>query len=332
MTITKGAQINTAVVETARLRPAARRRVALFQRVTDAIPLKLMAARGGRSPLRRLWWKLFKLVDPRAPFRVPVGESRLWVDPGDTIISYALAKHGVFEPGETQLLRRLLSRYRSFVDCGANLGYYSVLAARTLSAPARVFAFEPAAGNFVLLERNIAENGLASQVMAHRLALGARECEAELILETGNAGGHSLFAANVSSPKTTETIRLARLDAVLGDVVVDIIKLDTQGAELDILRGAATLLARDHPLLVMEWWPWALQRAGGAAVLAQLLESFGYVAGVIDARGGIEALGWNDVVARADPNDEESVLMVLCVYPPLHRSLAEAWADPPVTR
>ena len=148
---------------------------------------------------------------------------------------------GSFEVEETRLLRALMPTVDAFVDVGANVGYYTCLA-RSLGRPA--IAIEPMANNLRCLMANLAANawddtevvpvGVSSKPGVVTL-FGASSTGASLV--EGWAGANSLFQRRI--PVST-------LDTVLGDRFRDrrlLIKVDVEGHEYPVLRGATALLA-----------------------------------------------------------------------------------------
>ena len=102
---------------------------------------------------------------------VPAFDLALHEDPTDRFISAEIGRTGNWEPLETELVRRLLPHYRRFIDLGANLGWYTVIAGLLLRGRGKVHAFEPALSNFRLLEHNVGMNGL-DNVRLHQIAVG----------------------------------------------------------------------------------------------------------------------------------------------------------------
>lgn len=195
----------------------------------------------------------------------------------DQHVSESIAANGEWEPLETDLVRRIIAALPTgvvpvFVDCGANLGWYSVLAA---SFGAEVVAFEPMPANADLLRFNLTTNGLPPTWRVFETALGETRGEAELHLSETNQGDHRVHAGNVSDPrKQRRTIRVEvqLLDSVWTDEGLPrphIVKLDTQGSEVAILRGGRRVWASRPDLhdvaLVTEFWPYGLTRCGSSA-------------------------------------------------------------------
>jgi FkbM family methyltransferase len=136
------------------------------------------------------------------------------------------------------------------VDVGANVGMYSVWAAKTRGV--RVYAFEPEAQNYALLNRNIVLNGLADRVKAYCLALSDVEGFSELHLSDLRAGSscHSLgervdFAHRPMQPQYSQGCLSARLDDLVSRGVVPephYVKIDVDGFEPKVIAGAADVL------------------------------------------------------------------------------------------
>ncbi len=136
------------------------------------------------------------------------------------------------------------------VDIGANVGMYTIWAAKTRNV--RVFAFEPEAQNFALLNRNILMNGLGNRVKAYCLALSDQPGYSELHLSSTEVGGscHSLgeridFAQRPMNPVFSQGCVAARLDDLVAQGVLPMpnhIKVDVDGIEPKVLAGARRVL------------------------------------------------------------------------------------------
>lgn len=137
------------------------------------------------------------------------------------------------------------------VDVGANVGMYTIWAAKTRGA--RVFAFEPEAQNYALLNRNIAMNGLDGQVKAYCVALSDAGGYSELHLSDLQPGGscHSLgervdFKHEPMNPEYSQGCIAARLDDLVAAGVVPTphyIKIDVDGFEPKVIAGSRKVLA-----------------------------------------------------------------------------------------
>lgn len=180
-------------------------------------------------------------------------------------------------------------------DIGAFIGLYTVAMANRVGPAGRVVAFEPNPVSFAALQAHLALNGLAGRVEARRLAVG--DADAALPFSTGE-----MTAAVAARPRDdTVSVRCVRLDGCWGEAPLDVLKVDVEGYEEHVLRGAAGILARPAPprtiFIEVHPYAWGPLGASGPSLLG-LLESHGYrVTGV---GGGpmraIEAYG--EIVAR----------------------------------
>jgi FkbM family methyltransferase len=190
---------------------------------------------------------------------------------------------GVWEPLETKLFARVLRPGDHVVDVGANIGWFSLLAARLVGPAGRVHSFEANRATFDLLQTNLALNA-CTNITAHCVAVGEENGLARIApREAGNAGADGVELASSG----VDTVPLVRLDAVLGEARLRLIKLDIEGWEAKALRGAEGLLRRgDAPDLVFEFTPEFLSAAGDdPRELVAWLEGLGYLVRVVDKAG-----------------------------------------------
>ena len=218
-----------------------------------------------------------RLLGRRAMARL--GErSRLWVDPHRTAASMVLYANPPDLP-EMLVWRRALRDGGLFLDVGANVGTYTIWAAEQ---GAEVIALEPAADTFGLLEENIALNGY--RVTAVRAAAGDHCGSARF-----TAG---LDAANSLAPNGPAVTDLVTVDSLIGDRRVTGMKVDVEGFEIDVLRGAARALA-DHRIgLIQIEWNQASTFAVGTdrRPVAELLAGHGYRLFRPDATGRLASV------------------------------------------
>jgi FkbM family methyltransferase len=235
----------------------------------------------------------------------------LWIDRWDHGLSKQLRKHGGYEADATGWLRRVIRPGMNVVDVGANIGYHTVLFARAVGESGRVIAFEPDPWNRELLERNVHDNGLAALVSIEAAAVTDYEGTCVLHVDAESWGVHSLSPANLLSTERSRTVEVpaTTLDASLaraGCDRIDILKVDAQGAEGRILRGAARTLAGQRGMTVLlELWPFGLENCGSSLeeVIRHLREA-GFSASRLKKRKDqtdAEPLpcSWGEVEARA---------------------------------
>ena len=182
---------------------------------------------------------------------------------------------GEWEPRETALIAEILRPGDVFVDVGANIGYFTLLASSLVGPAGRVIAVEANPRTFKLLEANVRLNGCANVDLRHVAAGEASGFATLFEREAGNAGGDQVDFAGQGEPGA---IPVERLDALVSEQPVRLIKLDIEGAEAKALRGATGLLERgDAPDLVFEFTPKFLAGMGDdPRELIGSLERLGY--------------------------------------------------------
>ncbi len=185
----------------------------------------------------------------------------------DPVISGELTARHIWEAAESLLLLSCARPGMTFLDVGANVGYYSVLLARTLQKNGRVIAFEPEPENHLLLTANalLMEqlHPEAAPITIYNQALADQQGTARLTLFEGNLGKQSLVHENAFGDRSV-LVPTVTLDSLclgqsenhpLIDRRIDLIKADAQGSELMLLRGSERTLERDRPLLCVEFEP-----------------------------------------------------------------------------
>ena len=205
---------------------------------------------------------------------------------------------GAWDDDELRLLLRLLPEDGVFLDVGAYFGWYSLVVARETRGRARVWAFEPVAASRARLEENRRLNGLDG-VRVLPFAAGAEEGEAEMEAPPAANGG----AARLSAGGGGERVRVTTLDRFAeaeGVRRIDFVKLDVEGAEVEVLRGARGVLERFRPLLLVELNPTALRARGAEpADLLGALHAHGYETHEVGRRGLLRPFGPADLARPA---------------------------------
>jgi FkbM family methyltransferase len=176
----------------------------------------------------------------------------LFLNPDDRNLSFQVAASGTYkdlgDPRMTSLFKRLLKNSSLVVDVGANIGWYTFLAA---NEGCNIVAFEPEPYNFSMLNKSKDKNAFHHVEL---LNCALSESAGNVLLSvSANPGHHSIVkdvgAEKISVPSTT-------LDAVFPSVTIDLLKIDAEGAEPLILKGATCLIReRRIKALLLEWNP-----------------------------------------------------------------------------
>jgi FkbM family methyltransferase len=218
---------------------------------------------------------------------------RLFIDLSDHVIGLNILR-GRYEQDEIRFVRGALKHGDSAIDAGGHIGFFTMHMAAAVGRDGRVYAFEPLDANANLLARSIVENGFMDRVRFQRAAVGAAPGTATLTfpVETLNSGGAYLLRDG-STPlagNLKKEVPLVALDSLDLRRPVRFIKMDVEGAEPQVLRGAARILREDKPIVLSELHPAQLERASGitAAQFLDQIAALGYRAHRLE-RGAVAA-------------------------------------------
>ncbi|MCC4591424.1 FkbM family methyltransferase [Xanthomonas sacchari] len=179
-------------------------------------------------------------------------ESPLFVNTGDLGCPSPIMDGGVWERENTIILRSFITDRTTFVDVGANVGYFTIAIGNHLKQVAgTVFSVEPHPKMRHLIERSVQLNGLENVV--HLLGGAASDTtgEVELFYPNGHIGQGSLHHSGDGVGETIRT-HAFRLDDVLPrDLTVDLIKIDVEGHEAHVLRGMREVLRRSPDIKIL---------------------------------------------------------------------------------
>lgn len=181
---------------------------------------------------------------------------RLWVDLEDHGVSRPCMINA-FEPLETAFIESYLRPGMWFVDVGANIGWYTLLAAQRVGPTGGVIAVEPRPDSAERLGMSAGENGL-SNVMVHQVAAGAATGRMKVgaLIGGHNAGGTWLLTTDRLLKHTSVGHQLFDVDVRrLDDMAIgrcDLMKLDIEGAEYLMLQGAVATIERCRPVILSE--------------------------------------------------------------------------------
>ena len=248
-------------------------------------------------PLRQLTnWTIRKLL----PKQVEIHGATVVLNPTDPVVSGAL-HFGVYEKAETRFFQSACRDGMTFLDVGANLGYYTALAARAVGPNGRVLAVEPDPDSFGYLEQTIAANAVGN-VEAFPVAASDAPAILPLYISTDNRGDNRLYASDGERPQVE--VKARPLDALLRDNkidTVDLIKIDVQGYEPKVIAGLReTITASPNLTLLTEFWPQGIDEAGeDANEFLQPLRELGLTLHELKPDGSLaELTDDTDLIAR----------------------------------
>jgi len=248
-------------------------------------------------PLRQLTnWTIRQLL----PKQIEIHGATIVLNPTDPVVSGAL-HFGVYEKAETRFFQSACRDGMTFLDVGANLGYYTALAARAVGPNGRVLAVEPDPDSFGYLEQTIAANAVGN-VQAFPVAASDAPATLPLYISTDNRGDNRLYASGEDRPQVEVAAR--PLDALLRENKidkVDLIKIDVQGYEPRVIAGLReTITASPNLTLLTEFWPQGIDEAGeDANEFLQTLRELGLTLHELQPDGSLaELTDDTDLIAR----------------------------------
>jgi FkbM family methyltransferase len=243
-------------------------RLAMLEAKLDAVLAKV-------SEVRQLVGPYSSTFPDGSMLTQTIHSLKYFIDPDDLIIAPQMVIYRQWEADVTEVFHHLCRPETVFVDVGANFGYFSVLAANLIGnrSSGRVFAFEPNPKLAELLTRNVEINWSIAPVTFQQAAVADEQGELVLYVPKGHGANASLSAPEgiESVPVAVPAVRLD--DALPGDLIVDLMKVDVEGHELSVLKGARGVISRSPGIhLIMEWSRKQMLQAGidPAAVLAEL--------------------------------------------------------------
>jgi FkbM family methyltransferase len=186
------------------------------------------------------------------PLRLPSGA--WWLVRNDAL--GAILSAGGFENPQRRFVERFLQPGMTVLDLGAHHGFYTLVASKRVGARGKVISFEPSPRERRALRLHLLLNRCRN-VEVEELALGDEDTESDLfVVEDYASGCNSLRRPDVQASTSTLRVRVSCLDSWLAkrDIGrVDFIKLDVEGAELNVLKGASRLLQREpRPVILAE--------------------------------------------------------------------------------
>lgn len=232
-----------------------------------------------RNILRRLWFQALGRKQGKTVVNLAWG-TPIEVDLSDTI-GREIYKQRVFDLAVSECAWRIIQEGDQILDAGANIGYMTNLFARRAGPSGRVHAFEPHPALRASLENNagrIARAGRSAPVVVHACALGAATGVGDLVEAdqfNSNCGTATLQTEGAREASSRRhRVEIQTLDALLNEGSFGLLKIDVEGHELEVLRGAQRLLRErrcrniiyeDHSLGEGEL-PHLLRAAGYAVV------------------------------------------------------------------
>lgn len=236
-----------------------------------------------KTPLRRIPGMatfanlIFRKIWPSNMNIVEIQGSKIYLNISDsnpglrqTFQAYALK--GIHEEATTSIFKKIIKPGDIFLDLGANIGYFSLLAAKLVGEKGKVFSFEPEPRNFYYLQKNIEINNYKN-IYPFQKAVSNINDMIELFICDYDSGHHTInqyegievYSHGRPTQKKSIKIEAVKLDDFLKDKTdrVDIVKMDIEGAEALAIEGMKNILKNNKNIkILMEFFPLLIQKMG----------------------------------------------------------------------
>jgi FkbM family methyltransferase len=244
----------------------------------NSLMFKLLEFYGTRMRHRGQWrvhQRLRRMLDADVRTDVEVVRRGLrWVLNPSDFVQRDVFWFGAKDTWDTFHIKRLLSPGSLIFDVGANFGYYAITLVNELGDGTRAFAFEPFPPTYARLRRNVELNALEGRVTTLALALSDAAGTAHMQTRNANSGTAAL------SERGDFDVAVTTMDEFCeqrGVQQLDFIKIDVEGFEDRLLRGAAQTIKRFRPLLLIELNPPVLSMNGSSVErVVEILRAYGY--------------------------------------------------------
>ncbi|MGD0465834.1 MAG: FkbM family methyltransferase [Gammaproteobacteria bacterium] len=187
----------------------------------------------------------------------------------DKIVCKSIRETGVWDPVETKAILPLFKPRQTVVEVGANYGYYTLLIAEKIGKSGKLISYEANPDVYKYLIKSVAMNHFRPpMVTVKNLAVADHKDTAVLVYGFDNIGGG--FISNIKDEKANcqngngficHRVATTSLDEDLGNIKIDILRMDAEGSEYFILKGAKKILSNSpNAIIIMEWGQMHFQR------------------------------------------------------------------------
>lgn len=211
----------------------------------------------------------------RPVVEVDFGDYAMFVGSGDNDIGAAV-RNRLYEPHVVSVVKEILRPGDTFVDVGANIGFFMALGAKLVGPTGRVVAIEPMDKNIQLISATIWRNGF-DHVEVLPFAASSKSQMLAMVTNDGTSNGEVRATAGLGSAMPNLFAHARALDEVLGSIDrVDLVKFDIEGYELFAWQGFKHGMQKHRPVVLTEFHPHCMRRNAGIDPLDYLDVLFEY--------------------------------------------------------
>jgi len=183
----------------------------------------------------------------------------MFLDKNDNL---GLSINPVYGESDTEFVKKIIKKSDVVLDIGANIGYYTLIFAKLVGDSGKVFSFEPESENFKILKKNVEINGYNNVILEQKIVSNNDGISTLYVSE--KAGSHRIY-------KSDDYIQSFEIESISVDNYleknninkIDFIKIDVEGAELNVLQGIQKILdSNEHIILFTEFSPNQIKSCG----------------------------------------------------------------------
>ena len=191
----------------------------------------------------------------------------------------ALSIFKIYEPNQTEVVKKYVHEGDTVIDIGAHVGYYTLLMAQLVGENGKVYSFEPDPVNFQLLKKSVEINGFENVVLIQKAVSNITD-KVKLFLGNDDSAINRIYDAKLGDTKESIDVESVTIDEYFkeNDELVNFIKIDSEGSEVKIINGMKQFLSRNQELVMMtEFFPFLIKKSGDEPnQYLKSLEEFGF--------------------------------------------------------
>jgi FkbM family methyltransferase len=214
---------------------------------------------------------------------VDIKKFKIYAMKSDAEVGRGIIQSQAYEPHVTNILTEILNSGDVFLDLGANIGYFSLLAATIVQVSGKVISFEPNTQNLQLFYASILENKLKN-IIVYPFAVS----DSARIMKLTSFGSNGFLEIPQSSFANTQFLQSVTVDELLqNEERFDVVKMDIEGYEPLALRGMDKIIKKHKPIILTEFNPWHIKQRTQIEPQAYLkqLARYGYDLYIIEPSG-----------------------------------------------